>query len=173
MFILQKEPCREAQVYLKVLQKKMGQLPPHFEFFATVNFKRFKMFIEELNYITNHPAIDKDFFTFIRYYIASTNNFSYCIKLNSKLLLSSGYSKENLKNVIEKKSLPLDSKFTTLFQKAIKAIEKPHLFCKDDLQELYKLGFSDNDIWDAIDHASFLFKYYKILSAYRDSDECS
>jgi len=173
MFILQKEPSREVKVYLKVLQRKMGQLPPHFEFFATVNFERFKMFIEELNYITNHLVINKDFFIFIRYYIAYTNSFSYCIDLNSKLLFANGYSKEQLDSVVNILELPLDSKFTTLFTKTVKAIEKPDSFCKDDLNKLYTLGFSDSDIWDAIDHASFLFKYYKILSAYKDSSECN
>jgi hypothetical protein len=33
-------------------------------------------------------------------------------------------------------------------------------------QELYNLDFNDSDIWDAIDHGAFLFKYYKILKAY-------
>ena len=173
MFILQKEPCREAKVYLKVLQKKIGQLAPHFEFFATVNFKRFKMFIEELNYITNHPKIDKEFFTFIRYYIASKNGFDYCIKLNKKLLISANYTYKELEDVINLQILPLEAKFTTLFTKSIKAIEKPDYFCKSDLQELYNLNFNDSDIWDAIEHASFLFKYYKILSAYKDSNECN
>jgi len=167
MFIIQKELSTEAKVFLRVLKRKMGSVPPHFEFFATVNFKRFKMFIDEINYITNHPNISSDFFTFIRYYIASKNGFDYCIELNKKLLLAKNYTNNNLQNALNNQILPLEEKFTTLFIKTIKAIEKPQYFCKDDLQELYNLGFSDIDIWDSIDHAAFLFKFYKLLNAYK------
>ncbi len=167
MFILQKELSPEAKVFLRVLQRKMGSVPPHFEFFATVNFKRFKMFIDEISYIANHPTIHPDFFIFIRYYIATTNSFSYCQEFNKSLLLKREYTFEELENVLSKQVLPLQELFTLLFQKTIKAIEKPQYFCKDDLQELYNLGFSDIDIWDSIDHAAFLFKFYKLLNAYK------
>jgi len=167
MFIIQKELSPEAKVFLRVLKRKMGSVPPHFEFFATVNFKRFKMFIDEISYIANHPNISSDFFTFIRYYISTNNGFDYCVSLNSNTLLEQGYSKTDLQNALNNQILPLEEKFTTLFTKTIKAIEKPQYFCKDDLQELYKLGFSDIDIWDSIDHAAFLFKFYKLLNAYK------
>ena len=168
MFIIQKEPSKEAKIYLKLLEKQIGEIPPHFKLFATIHLERFKKFINELNYITNHAVIHKDFFTFLRYYIAATHNFTYCIELNSKLLLRSGYSKANLKDTLEKKSLPLQKRLTTLFRKAIKALEYPKDFCKDDLQELYKLNFSESDIYDAIEHGAFLFQSYKIIQAYKE-----
>jgi hypothetical protein len=47
-----------------------------------------------------------------------------------------------------------------------KAIFDPDNFTKEDIDLLHKDGWSDGDIFDAIDHGAFLFKFSKILRAY-------
>ena len=57
--------------------------------------------------------IQSDFFTFLRYTVASDNGFTYCINLNKSFLLAKGYRLEQLRAVEgTQKRVPLGSTWT-------------------------------------------------------------
>jgi len=168
MFITDKELTTEGKILIRVIKSKMGFVPPHFELFAKLNPKRLKMYLEELEHISNHPNIDADFFTFIRFVTASKEGFEYCINLNTKILKGRGYSDKELKAVVNSLvNVPLDNEHKELFIATIEAMQEPNSFTSKRVNELESLGWSSEDIWDALDHGAFLYKYSKILSAYK------
>ncbi len=169
MFIIKPEPNREMQVLLRGVRAKLGHVPPHWELFASINPTRFKMFLEEINYLTAHSNIEKDFFAFLRYAIATDNGFDYCMRFNQQLLLSTGYTPEDL-HAVEgtDKNIPFDKKHQALFDAALTAVFEPDRFTAETIAYLHRIGWSDADIFDAIDHAAFLFKFARILKAYID-----
>lgn len=167
MFILSPKPDREMKVMLRGITMKMGKTPPHWELYAAINPTRFKMFMQEINYLSGHERIDPDFFTFLRYHIASTEGFAYCEHFNHAYLLTKGYTSAQLEVLhTDKEALPLDEKHKALFVASVDAMAHPEDFTTDTLSGLYALGWSDADIFDAVDHAAFLFKFSKILSVY-------
>ncbi len=169
MFIITPEPNREMQVLLRGVRTKLGHIPPHWELFASVNPIRFKMFLNEINYLNAHQNIEKDFFTFLRYAIATDNGFDYCMRFNQKLLLSTGYTPEDLHAVEGRdKNIPLDEKHQALFDAALRAVYEPTNFTAETIASLHRIGWSDAEIFDAVDHAAFLFKFARILKAYID-----
>ena len=167
MFIIESNLNREMKILLRSIKQKMGQVPPHFEMFASINPVRFKMFLEEITYVSNHLRINPDFFALLRFYVASKNQFSYCIGFNHALLLAKGYSMEQLSRLeVSSENLPLDQKHQSLFTEVIVALEEPSKFTVNTLDDLKELGWSDADIFDAVDHGAFLFKFSKILRSY-------
>ena len=167
MFLYQPPLSKEMQVMLENIKKELGVVPPHFKLLISVNPKKFQLFMQEIKYLLNHPNINPDFFAMLRLHIANRENFSYCKSFNTKLLLAKGYDKKVLKELKEDISaLPLDDKHKLLAQKAIKAIYRSKEFKLCDIEELKELSWSDSDIYDAIDHASFLFKNAKIIQSY-------
>lgn len=167
MFIIESNPNKEMQIILRGVRHKLGHVPPHWELFATINPTRFKVFLEEINYFTSHPNIKSDFFTFLRYTIASDNGFSYCVHLNREFLLAKGYTLEQLHTVEgSQKTLPLDERHQVLFNAVIKAVYIPEMFTKELVETLKTIGWSDADIFDAVDHGAFLFRFTKVLKAY-------
>ncbi len=169
MFIITPKPNREMQVLLRGVRAKLGHVPPHWELFASINPTRFKMFLEEINYLTAHSNIEKDFFAFLRYAIATDNGFDYCMHFNRQLLLSTGYTLEDLQAVEDTdKKVPLDEKHQTLFDAALTALYEPENFTAETIASLHRIGWSNADIFDAIDHGAFLFKFARILKAYID-----
>ena len=169
MFIITLKPNREMKVLLRGVRAKLGHVPPHWELFASITPTRFKMFLEEINYLSAHPNIGKDFFAFLRYTIATDNGFDYCTRFNQQLLLASGYTLEDL-HAVEgiDKSVPLDEKHQALFDAALTAVYKPENFTGETIAAQHRIGWSDADIFDAVDHAAFLFKFARILKAYFD-----
>ncbi len=166
MFIVESNPNKEMQILLRGVRQKLGHVPPHWELFATINPTRFKMFLEEINYLTSHPNINSDFFTFLRYTVATDNGFSYCIRFNREFLLAKGYRVEQLQAVEgTQKTLPLDERHQAPFDAAMKAVYTPELFTKALIESLKTIGWSDADIFDAVDHGAFLFRFAKVLKA--------
>lgn len=167
MFIIKPEPTREMRVMLRGIKMKMGEVPPHWELYAGINPRRFKMFMEEINYLTSHEHINPDFFTFLRYYIATAHGFGYCKRFNHAYLLSKGYTVEQLESLVaSKEALPLDERHRILYAEVINAMDDPSGFTSDTIEHLHSLGWDDADVYDALDHAAFLFKFHKILEAY-------
>ena len=167
MFIITPNPNREMKIILRGVRRTLGSIPPHWELFASINPTRFKMFLDEMNYLSAHPNIEKEFFTFLRYAVATDNGFDYCMRFNRQILLASGYTIEAL-HAAEgtEKSVPLDEKHQALFDAALTALYRPEIFTEASIEKLKAIGWSDVDIFDAIDHSAFLFKFSKILKAY-------
>ena len=167
MFMIEPNPNTEMKVLLRGIRQKLGHVPPHFELFATINPMRFKMFLEEINYLTSHPHIESDFFTFLRYTVACDNGFTYCINLNKAFLLAKGYTLEQLQSLEgTKKVLPLDERHQALFDAVMKAIYEPESFTLEVINALKILDWTDADILDAVDHGAFLFRFAKVIKAY-------
>ena len=167
MFMIEPNPNSEMKILLRGIRQKLGHVPPHFELFATINPTRFKMFLEEINYLTTHPQIQSDFFTLLRYTIASDNGFTYCINLNRAFLLAKGYTLDTLHDLEgTEKKLPLDERHQALFDAVLKAVYTPEIFTLEVIEALKILDWSDADIFDAVDHGAFLFRFSKVLKAY-------
>ena len=167
MFMIEANPNTEMKILLRGIKQKLGHMPPHFELFATLNPKRFKMFIEEITYLSTHAHINPDFFTLLRYTVASDNGFMYCIKFNRELLLAKRYTLEQLHKLEgTKKTLPLDEKHQSLFDAVMIALYTPELFTVEVIEALKILDWTDADIFDAVDHGAFLFRFSKVLKAY-------
>ncbi len=167
MFIYKPDGTLESQSLKDRVKEKFGMMPPHWELLVQMNPKRFEMFMDEIGYLLNHPHIHPDFFAFIRLYIASKEGFSYCKSFNTKLLLARGYDKKVLQAYkYDIYTLPLDEKHQALMVGVMKAMFEPDDFSAQDIKSLKVYGWSDGDIYDAIDHGAFLFKFSRILKAY-------
>ncbi|MCH9814533.1 MAG: hypothetical protein K0U47_11405 [Epsilonproteobacteria bacterium] len=167
MFIYKPTPSEELQKIIDPVQRKFGIVPPHWELLAFINPVRFQLFIQEITYLQTHPHINPDLFAMLRLYVANREHFKYCQSFNTKLLLAKGFDKNTIKALKKDAiTIPLDEKHQLLAQKAIKALYEPLTFDTSDITSLKERGWTDGDIYDAIDHAAFLFKFSKIIQAY-------
>jgi hypothetical protein len=62
--------------------------------------------------------------------------------------------------------IPFDEKHKLLAIKSIKAIFDSKNFNQNDFNELIKIGWSDKDIFDSIEHTGFMLRNGRILTAY-------
>jgi len=167
MFIYSPEVSPAVQENLDTIKAQFGIMPPHWELLATIHPTRFKMFMEEIAYLQNHPHIAADFFAFLRLFVATKEGFNYCKSFNTKLLLARGYERSALKDIKDDiAKIPFDAKHQFLASKVEKALYDPMEFSYEDIEELKSYGWSDADIYDGIDHGAFLFKFSKLLKAY-------
>jgi hypothetical protein len=167
MFIVEEKIEEQTASYLNEIEAEFGVMPPHWKLFASLNLKRFKMFMEEIDYLVHHPRIEADFFAFLRLFVANKEGFGYCQRFNHRLLLARGYEKVALANFVQDiTKIPLEMPYSLLAKGVYQALYTPELFSAKEIEKLKEVGWQESDIFDAIEHGAFLFKFSRILKAY-------
>ncbi len=124
-------------------------------------------FMVQVLRIVKHPHIDSDLFGFIRLYIAFKEGYTYCKAYNTKFLLAKRYTQIQLNETIENiAKVPFDEKHQALAEFAIKVIYESKQCRQDDFDILYAMGWSQKDVFDAVEHAGAILRNGRILTAY-------
>jgi len=159
---------RLQKIYRKV-SVLYGNVPPQMEFLGNIDADYLEDFLKTVMRIARHPHISPDLFSFLRLYVAFRENYAYCKAFNTSLLKNRGYTQEQLDRVIaDIKSLPLDEKHRELAGFAIKAIYQSGDCTASDFDTLYAIGWSQKDVFDAVEHAGTIFRNGRILTAYSE-----
>ncbi len=152
---------------LEELKKSFINIPPHFKLLVALDPIEAESSLSYLFRLMQHPTINTDLFPFIRLYVASREDYKYCINFNTELLKSKGYTDEIIDRTRHDiTTVPFENKIKILAEKGMKAIYSSSDFGLEDLRDLYKLNWSDTEIFEVINHAAFLLKNGKIISAY-------
>jgi len=138
------------------------------KFLGNIDVAYLEDFLKSVVRISKHPNIDRDFFAFLRINIAFKENYIYCKEFNYKMLLTK-YPQEAIDKTVDNiENIPLDNRHKQLGKMALKVIYNSLSVTSKDFEGLYKLGWSQKDVFDAIEHAGTLFRNGRILNAYMD-----
>ncbi|HIP61721.1 MAG TPA: hypothetical protein EYG98_04120, partial [Sulfurovum sp.] len=144
-----------------------GAVPPQMEFLGNIEADYLEEFLASVFRTIKHPNINPDLFGFIRIHVAFMEDYAYCKMYNTDFLLAKGYTQKQLDVAISDIStVPFDNKHQILAVHAIKAIYESKLLTQHDFNTLYQIGWSQKDVFDAIDHAGTIFRNGRILTAY-------
>ncbi len=167
--MIQKNEAQEERLakILKKVKVVYGAVPPQMEFLGNIDADYLEDFLNAAVRIVKHPHIDPNLFAFIRLHIAFKEDYPYCKMFNSKMLLTKGYTQEQLDAVIENISaVPFDDKHQKLALHAVKAIYESKSFTQYDFDNLYNIGWTQKDVFDAIEHTGTIFRNGRILTSY-------
>ena len=144
-----------------------GVLPPQMEFLGNIDADYLEDFLSVALRIVKHPNIEPNLFGFIRLHIAFKEDYPYCKMFNTQLLLAKGYGQNILDDAVENMTnVPFDSRHQALATHALKAIYESREVTQNDFDTLYKMGWSQKDVFDAIEHAGTIFRNGRILMTY-------
>ncbi len=169
MFCYQKNTLQQER--LEKLFRKIkviyGALPPQMVWLGNIEADYLEDFLKSVLRMVHHPHINPDFFGFIRLHVAYKEDYKYCKMFNTKLLLSKGFLQEQLNLAIKNISdIPFEQNYQLLAQFALKSIyQSTHVHCHD-FDILYKQGWNQKDVFDAIEHTGTIFRNGRILTAY-------
>ncbi len=158
---------QKLQKIYKKVKVLYSEVPPQINFLGDIDAEYLEDFLKAVAKIARHPNINPDFFGFIRLYVAYKESYPYCKMFNTKLLLSRSFTQVQLDNSIKDIELiPFDDKHKALAKFAIKAIYESQKCVQEDFDNLYDLGWSQKDVFDAVEHAGTILKNGRILTAY-------
>ncbi len=174
MFYFHQNKAQEAR--LEKLFRKIkiiyGTLPPQMEFLGNIEADYLEEFLTTILRIAKHPHINPHLFTFLRLHVAFKEDYPYCKAFNTKLLFTYEYTQEVLDAVVKNISkIPLDEKHQLLATFALKAIYESPSCAPQDFENLYTLGWTQKDVFDAIEHTGTIFRNGRILTAYSSKED--
>jgi alkylhydroperoxidase/carboxymuconolactone decarboxylase family protein YurZ len=158
---------KKLQKIYKSVSVVYGEVPLQMAFLGNIDAGYLEDFLKGVLRIAKHPHIDPDLFSFLRLHVAFHEAYAYCKAFNTALLQKRGYAQEVLDRVIEDiGAVPLDESHRQLARFALKAIYESRTCTQADFDALYALGWSQKDVFDAIEHAGSIFRNGRILTAY-------
>ena len=165
---IQKEKLNK--IYKKV-ELIYGTVPQQMKLLGSIEASYVEDFLKMALRVGNHENIHIDVFTFIRLHIAYKESYIYCKKYNRQVLLSKDYTQAQLDAVIaDIESIPFSIKEQKLAYYAVKSVYESSTFMQEDFDTLYRLGWSQKDVFDTIEHAGTLLKNGRILNTYLNKD---
>ena len=151
----------------KIIIKMFGSVPANMEFIGNIDADYLEDFLKMAGRIQGHKNINPNLFAFLRLHVAFKEAYAFCKMMNTKLLLSKGYTQEQLDEVIQDIALvPFDEKHKALASHAVKALYQCKEVTQNNFDILYEMGWTQKDVFDAIDHTGTLFRNGRIMSAY-------
>ena len=170
MFMVQENEAQKERfekIYKKI-EIVYGRVPPQMKFLGSIEADYLETFLQSVVRVLKHPHINPHLFGFLRLHVAYKEDYAYCKMFNTKLLLSYGYGREELDSAVEDiRNVPCDGEHKNLAKKAIESIYDGDAFTQDGLDALlYAQGWTQKDVFDAIDHTGTILKNGRILKAY-------
>ena len=173
MFMVQKNEAQKEcldKMY-RLITAMFGTVPENMEFLGNIEAEYLEDFLKAVKRVQKHKNIDSDLFAFLRLNIAFKEEYAFCKMFNSQFLLNKGYEQKLLDEVIDNiSSVPFDERHKALASHAIKALYESREVTQNDFDTLYKMGWSQKDVFDAIEHSGTLFRNGRIMMAYMKKD---
>lgn len=140
-----------------LFMEQSGMVPKPMEMFS-VSPELYKKRLETAMYYRSHPTLDFSLLTAIRYAVASAFNSSPCQRFNGSLLERQGMEKSELEKLSsDPSSAPMEEKDLALLIFVTEALKSPGTVKREDVEKLRDLGWTDRDIFDAVNHGSITF----------------
>jgi len=128
-----------------------------------------KILSQQVGYYMNHPSLGFALLSLIRYLSAKKLNYVFCTSFNENFLKMQGMDEEKIKEVEKDPTkAPIEDKDRAMLGFVMKALENPESIAQADMEALYNLGWTDRDIFDALNHGtamigpSILMKTFKM-----------
>ncbi|QWR78068.1 carboxymuconolactone decarboxylase family protein [Candidatus Magnetomonas plexicatena] len=135
-------------------KERLGRVPNVYQLYA-VTPTLFEVQSNVMGYFMNHPTLSMGFLAFVRMLVSVGTNCVYCIDFNKNMLIQSGIGADVLNETIkDPKKAPLPEKEKALLLFVLKAVKNPRSVDGGDVDELRNLGWSDQDILDAVIHGA-------------------
>ena len=124
----------------------------------------------DIGYYFKHPSLGLPLLAAIRMLVSQRNDCEYCVGFNESLLINrAGFTPEQTAAAKrDPASLPLSEKDRHMLLFVLKATQTPKTVGVSDLDRLRALGWTDPDIFDAVNHGArnvavdILFNTFKI-----------
>ncbi|OGP52022.1 MAG: hypothetical protein A2Y79_12160 [Deltaproteobacteria bacterium RBG_13_43_22] len=147
--------------------EQAGMIPKPMEMFS-VSPELFKKRLDMTMYYRNHPKLDFSLLTCIRYAVASEFDSLPCVQFNGNLLRRQGLEESDLEKLrSDPTSAPLEEAEKAMLIFVPKALKSPESVTQEDIEGLHGMGWTDRDIFDAVNHGAITFVSSVMMRIFR------
>jgi len=131
------------------------------------------MFWQSIRYYSSHPNLGFGLLSAIRYLVAQQYDYLFCTGFNKNLLKMQGLTEEDIARMEEDPlQVPLDDRDQAMVAFVIKAVKTPEAVAAEDIDRLHELDWTDNDIMDAMAHATNMIGSSILMKTFKMDQAC-
>ncbi len=145
-----------------------GSVPKPLQMLS-VSPKIFDINMQALHYYFQHPTLSANLLAAIRFISATHCEYPYCIDMNKKILTQmAGMSEQQVEQLMkDPESLEMPDKDKAMLAFVKKAVQTPEDVQQPDVDKLRNLGWSDSDIFEAVNHGAFMVAGGILFNAFK------
>jgi uncharacterized peroxidase-related enzyme len=161
---------RVAEIYESMVGT-MGFIPNAFKVFSPSSYVLDKQYAN-LGYYMRHKTLGGKLLAFIRLLVSVQEHCTYCVGMNSGILLQYGVLPEMIAEIkLDPSKAPLEANELAMLQFVLNVVKDSNAIVQEDVDKLRNLGWSDADILEAAYHGASQVGADKIFNAFKiDSD---
>lgn len=154
------------------MQNTIGMIPAPMQL-ASASPWMMGLMWESVQYFSQHPNLGFGLLSSIRYLVARQYDYAFCTGFNKNFLKMQGMSDEDIEKIEEDPlQAPLEDKERDMLAFVMKAIKTPDAVGQEDMDHLHQQGWTDNDILDALVHATNMVGSSILMKAFKMDQTC-
>ena len=162
----------KAKEIYDTMQKTIGVIPAPLQL-ASASPWMLDMMWQSVQYYSQHPNLGFGLLSTIRYLVAQQYDYAFCTGFNKNFLMMQGMSEEDIQKIEEDPlQAPLEDKERDMLGFVMKAIKNPDTVCEEDMDHLRELGWTDNDILDALTHGTNMIGSSILMKTFKMDQTC-
>lgn len=155
-----------------MFMKNLGIIPRPLEMMSA-SPAVFDQQLQRIRYYTNHPTLSFALLSHIRYLVAHSLNYSFCVDFNRHILKRQGLKDEDIyaMELDPTKSL-LEEKDSAMLAFVVKAVKAPGSVQADEINRLKEMGWEDRDLVDALAHGVNMIDHSIMMEVFQMDQDC-
>lgn len=128
----------------------------------------FNLMITRNRYYAGHPSLSFELLAHIRYFVSTKMGFSFCSRHNKRLLQMQGADPEYFKDMgLNPDRSRLSGNEQQMLAFVAKAMDDPESITIQDMKGLYKNGWVDRDILDALAQGVGMIDHHILMTVFK------
>ncbi len=157
---------RVAEIY-ESMTSTMGFIPNAFKVFSPSPYVLDRQY-SNLGFYMRHKTLAGNLLAFIRLLVSDQEQCSYCVGMNSGILLQYGVLPEAIAEIkLDPTKAPLNEKDLAMLLFVLSVTKNSNAIVQEDVDKLRNLGWTDEEILEASYHGATASGVDKIFNAFK------
>lgn len=162
-------PIKEAY---EMFMKNIGIIPKPMELLSA-SPTLFELQLRRIHYFVNHPTLSFSLLAHIRYLVAHSLNYRFCVDFNKNMLKKQGLTEDDLRKVeADPSASMLEPKESAMLAFVVKSVKAPESVTAEDIANLKKLGWEDKDMVDALAQGVSMIDHSIMMQVFQMEQNC-
>jgi len=155
-----------------MFMEKLGIIPKPLEMMSA-SPAIFVQQLQRIKYYTDHPTLSFALLSHIRYLVAYSLDYSFCMDFNKNMLKKQGLEEEDIHNIeTDPTKALLEEKETALLSFVVNAVKSPSSVNADEITRLKDMGWEDRDLVDALAHGANMIDHSIMMEVFQMDQNC-
>jgi len=156
----------------EMFMKNIGMIPRPMEMMS-VSPALFDIQLQRIRYFSKHPTLSFPLLAHIRYLVAHSLNYGFCMDFNKLMLQKQGVGDADIRKMEADPSQSLlEENESAMLAFVVNAVKNPGSVTAEDVKKLKNLGWEDRDMVDALSQGVSMIDHAIMMQVFQINQNC-